>query len=79
MLDPPGTMRTPLCAVKLLHRVGGLIEERLARGSTDISTMPPMRKPSRMPFFTQAFTRQPVGATRIGLGGAHAALRSARL
>src|SRR5262245_49569047 len=26
-----------------------------------MSTIPPKRKPSRMPFFTQAFRRQPVG------------------
>ena len=29
-----------------------------------------MRKPSRMPFFTQAFTRQPVVADGVRLGGA---------
>ena len=27
-----------------------------------------------MPFFTQAFTRQPVARGRVGLGGADAAL-----
>ena len=59
-------MRTPLARVELLHRVGGFIEERLARRSTDMSTMPPMRKPSRMPFFTQAFTRQPVAMAASG-------------
>ena len=55
-----------LCALKRFHGVSGFVEERLALASTDISTMPPMRKPSRMPFFTQAFTRQPVGAERSG-------------
>ena len=29
-----------------------------------------MRKPSRMPFFTQAFTRQPLRRGGVGLGGA---------
>ena len=32
MLEPPGTMRTPLSAVESLHRVGGLVEPRLPRG-----------------------------------------------
>ena len=32
-----------------------------------------MRKPSRMPFFTQAFTRQPLFDARIGLGSSNLA------
>src|SRR5262249_30724252 len=31
-----------------------------------ISMITPMRKPSRIPFFTQAFTRHPVGADASG-------------
>ena len=46
--------------------------------SIDASTMSPNRKPSRMPCFTQALTRQPVGLRRIGLGGAHVAGATAR-
>src|SRR6185437_16328139 len=30
------------------------------------STIAPIRKPSRIPFFTQALTRQPVGAVESG-------------
>ena len=37
----------------------------------DISTMAPMRKPSKIPFFTQALTRQPVGEAAIRLRRAH--------
>ena len=67
MLDPPGTMRTPLASVKSLHRIGGLVEKRLPRRRrTDMSTMAPMRNPSRMPFFTQPFTRQPPGDAASG-------------
>ena len=33
----------------------------------------PMRKPTRIPFFTQALVRQPLGLRRVGLGRAHAA------
>src|ERR1700691_4586272 len=32
----------------------------------DISTVAPMRKPSRMPFFTHGFTRQPVAVDESG-------------
>ena len=32
MLDPPGTMRTPLGKSKLLHRISGLVEKGLPRG-----------------------------------------------
>ena len=35
-----------------------------------MSTIAPRRKPSRMPFFTQPLTRQPVLAAGVGLGGA---------
>src|SRR4051812_33598204 len=33
---------------------------------TDMSTTPPIRNPRRMPFFTQALTRQPVGEDESG-------------
>src|ERR1039458_9332328 len=39
-----------------------------------MSMIPPMRKPSRMPFFTQALTRQPVGdrkSTRLNSSHAY--------
>ena len=34
--------------------------------STDMSTTAPMRNPSRIPFFTHALTRQPVGEAASG-------------
>ena len=34
--------------------------------SMDMSMTAPMRKPSRIPFFTQALTRQPVGEAASG-------------
>ena len=43
--------------------------------ATPMSTMSPKRKPSRMPCFTQALTRQPVGDDGIGLRRAHLAGR----
>ena len=61
MLDPPGTMRTPSPRVR--RAAPGKSTCRTSgwrTGSIDISTIEPMRKPSRMPFLTQAFTRQPV-------------------
>ena len=57
----------------LLQRQRVLVVERQRPWSIDASTMSPNRKPSRMPCFTQVLTRQPVGARRIGLGGAHRA------
>src|SRR5262245_51758783 len=44
-------------------------------GSIDMSTIAPMRKPSKMPFFTQVLTRQPVGED----GSSSAARTSPRL
>ena len=38
-----------------------------------MSTIAPMRNPSRMPFFTQPLTRQPVLARGVGLGRADGA------
>ena len=35
-------------------------------GSIDISTIEPIRKPTRMPFLTQPFTRQPLGSAASG-------------
>ena len=38
-----------------------------------MSTIPPMRNPSRIPFLTHGFTRQPVFDGRVRLGRAHRA------
>ena len=48
------------------HRIGGFVEERLRERVERHVTTAPMRKPSRIPFFTQAFTRQPVCAEASG-------------
>src|ERR1017187_7104702 len=57
MLDPPGTMRTPLWGVNCFTGKVELSKKGWRVASIDISTTPPMRKPSRMPFLTQPFTR----------------------
>src|SRR5436190_14081623 len=66
MLDPPGTMRTPL--VSSTWRTGNVALSR--KGCriewTDMSTTAPMRKPRRMPFLTQPLTRQPLGVEGSG-------------
>ena len=78
MLDPPGTMRTAVCGVNRFTGKVDLSKKGWRAASTDISTTPPMRKPSRMPFLTQAFTRQPLGADRVRLARRGYGLRSAR-
>ena len=71
MLEPPGTMRTPCSAVEAASPGRWPCRSRAAAWrSIDMSTIAPKRKPSRMPFFTQALTRQPVWRRGIGLGGA---------
>src|SRR5580704_8171706 len=59
MLEPPGTMRTPLAEVMCFTGYVDLSKNGWRSGSTDMSVMAPMRNPRRMPFFTQALTRQP--------------------
>src|SRR5580692_4900795 len=66
MLDPPGTIRTPEVAVKLFTGYVALSKNGCLAASMDISTVAPIRKPSKMPFLTQAFTRQPVFADESG-------------
>src|ERR1700733_12423361 len=66
MLDPPGTMRTPLAALTLRTGYVDLSKNGCRVASTDISTTAPMRNPSRIPFFTQPFTRQPTGDAPSG-------------
>src|SRR5271156_70267 len=61
MLEPPGTMRTPLSEVMRLTGYVDLSKKGWRCGSMDMSVMAPMRKPRRMPFFTQPLTRQPDG------------------
>jgi len=62
---PPGTIRTPSSVVKL--RAG-----YVALSMNDsvppfvMLTSAPMRKPSRIPRFTHAFTRHPVGESASG-------------
>src|SRR5579885_943679 len=60
MLDPPGTMRTPESMEKFFSGYVDLSKKSCCAPSEHISTMYPMRKPSRIPFLTHAFTRQPV-------------------
>src|SRR5712692_1159578 len=66
MLDPPGTIRTPLAAVKDLTGKVALSKKGCRTGSTDMSTTAPIRNPSRIPFLTQPFTRQPLLADVSG-------------
>src|SRR5215471_3330005 len=66
MLEPPGTMRTPLSVVKRFTGIVCLSKKGWRSTSIDMSTIAPMRKPRRMPFFTHSFTRQPVRAEAQG-------------
>ena len=59
-------MRTPLSAVSCFTGQVDLSKNGWRAGSMDMSTTAPMRNPSRMPFFTQAFTRQPLCADASG-------------
>ncbi len=68
MLDPPGTMRTPLVDVNRFTGQVALSKKGCRVASIDISTIPPIRKPNKIPFFTHAFTRQPVAVELSGLG-----------
>src|SRR5579883_681875 len=76
-LDPPGTMRTASCGPNFFS--GYVALSRKEKSPTGISTMAPMRKPSRIPFFTHALTRQPVGEAASGWAArTRPALRAAR-
>src|SRR5689334_19714686 len=59
-LDPPGTMRTWLATLIAFTGYVSLSKNGCRTRSTDMSTSLPMRNPSRIPFFTHAFVRQPV-------------------
>ena len=79
MLEPPGTMRTPLSTVKRFTGYVDLSKKGCRVGSIDISTTAPMRNPSRMPFLTQPFTRQPLLARASGSAARTEPLLSAAL
>src|SRR5579883_1494507 len=66
MLEPPGTMRTPSAEEKVWTGYVDLSKKGSFAASRDISTMEPMRKPRRIPFLTQALTRQTVGEEGSG-------------
>src|ERR1700733_10473023 len=79
MLEPPGTMRMPSPTPNARSGYVDLSMKRccvtpvtapsadsLADRSADMSTIEPMRKPSKIPFFTQPFTRHPVFAAGSG-------------
>ena len=59
-------MRTPLSGVSRFTGHVALSNIGCRTGSIDMSTIAPMRNPSRMPFFTQVFTRQPLRADASG-------------
>src|SRR5258708_30068328 len=59
MLEPPGTIRTPCAGVSLFTGNVDLSKKGWRTVSIDISMTVPIRNPSRMPFFTHGFTRQP--------------------
>ena len=79
MLEPPGTMRTPLAAVKCFTGHVALSKNGCRAASTDMSTIPPMRNPSRIPFFTHGLTRQPVFEDESGSAARTAPVFSASL
>src|SRR5208282_228022 len=60
MLDPPGTIRTPDSAVNFFTGYVALSKKGCRDASIDISTITPIRKPIKIPFFTQELTRHPV-------------------
>src|ERR1019366_3890274 len=63
-LLPPGTMRMPFSGP--MRCMGYVFLSRKLSAPTDMSTLMPMRKPTRMPFLTQALTRQPVAVAASG-------------
>src|ERR1039457_2642722 len=63
-LLPPGTMRMPFSGP--MRCMGWVFLSRKLSAPTDMSILMPMRKPTRMPFLTQALTRQPVAAAGSG-------------
>src|SRR4051794_16572455 len=65
MLEPPGTIRTPASGPICLSGYVDLSKNGKLPPPV-ISTIPPMRKPRRIPFFTQLFTRQPDGCDGSG-------------
>src|ERR1035438_236445 len=76
-LLPPGTMRMPFSGP--MRCIGYVSLSRKLSVPTDISVLTPMRNPSRMPFLTQALTRQPVAAAASGSAArTMPALRAAR-
>ena len=71
--DPPGTTRTPSAVDTRFSGSVSLSTNGQRPWSIDTSASAPHRNPSRIPCFTQAFTRQPVGLAGIRLRRAHAA------
>src|SRR6185436_1137733 len=68
--EPPGTRRMPAWTPARKRRTGSVsLSKNWTSRSTwvsDMSTVSPNLKPSRMPCLTHAFTRQPVGAEGSG-------------
>src|SRR5580704_11790108 len=60
MLDPPGTIRTPSFESSCFTGYVDLSNQGCRTVLMDMSTVTPMRKPIKIPFFTQVFTRQPI-------------------
>src|SRR5438034_2423646 len=57
MLEPPGTMRTPSEAANARTGYVDLSKNGCLVASMDMSAIAPIRKPSKIPFFTQGFAR----------------------
>src|SRR5580698_7868878 len=66
MLEPPGTRRMPSEGLSRFTGQVALSNMGVRTGSGDIFTTAPMRRPDRMPFLTQMFTRQPLGVDPSG-------------
>ena len=66
MEEPPGTIRTPSPGKSCFTGQVALSKNGWRDRSSERSTIAPMRKPSRTPFFTQALTRQPEGCAESG-------------
>src|SRR5436853_6462008 len=65
ILEPPGTILIPASAPICFSGYVDLSKKGKLPPSV-MSTMPPIRKPRRIPFFTQLFTRQPDDCAESG-------------
>src|SRR3982074_1439327 len=66
IIEPPGTIRTLEAASNLFTGNVDLSKKGWRDTSIDISTIVPIRNPTRIPFFTQVLTRHPERADRSG-------------